>query len=275
MTTATTPAHGTTRTPTVSLFDRATALATVDQWIEEHADEVIANGGELTPALAQVLEQAEGDFKSKIERVGLKCKEFSANAEIAKGMKTAISAQASAMLQRERMWENAVKSLKQYAGMCLAAANLTSSKTPACTVRIQNNPETLRHVYQPGDLLAIADAADECTRSRDARDPDSYAPEPSPIARFITVTRSATIDTNALLLAMQARYVELMDEADALGWRDLDGETIEQLQAIDEKDRPAAMNKAVDALRSAYAATEMQRDFPGCTIVRGAHVRIS
>lgn len=259
MATATTPARGHPHTPSVSLYERATALATIDVWIEEHADEIVANGGELTPELAQLLEQAEGDLATKLERVTLKVREFVTNAEIAKGTKQAISAQAAAMLQRERMWENAAKSLKKYAGMCLEAANLSTIKTTLGAVRIQKNPETLTHTHTSETLLAIHDTAGK----------------PHALLPYLTVTRSATLDTKALLAAMQAREAELIEEATSVE-ANFDDATCRRLEQIDDTAAfSAEYDKALAAQRATHVATELQREFPGCMIGRSSHVRIA
>lgn len=60
-------------TATVPLYELARARDILDEWFVEHE-------GEVTPELAQMLEEIEGQVNEKIERVGLYIQEQYANA---------------------------------------------------------------------------------------------------------------------------------------------------------------------------------------------------
>ncbi len=118
---------------TIKLYEATDALATVDAWIQEHADEILANGGELTPELLALLDQAEGDFDAKVEKVALKVRELIAEAD-------AVKVEADRLTQRAKTAKNAADSLKAYLHRQLEAAGKTQVKGTLVTVALQKNP---------------------------------------------------------------------------------------------------------------------------------------
>jgi hypothetical protein len=114
------------------LYDATDALLEVRVWVEEHLDEIIASGGELPPALAEVIELAEAQFEQKTERVGLFVKELVVSAKAAK--------EASQQLaQRAKGFDATAEGLKSYLRRELYRADVGAVKRPLCTVRIQRN----------------------------------------------------------------------------------------------------------------------------------------
>jgi hypothetical protein len=133
----------------MKLYEAVDALATVSGWIEEHGDEITAAGGELSPELAELLDQAEGDFRDKAERVGLKIRELMATAE-------AVKSEEARLAQRRKAWEHAATSLKQYLQRGLEAAQMDSVKGTLCTVAIQKNPPSVKGLLTETELAELA-----------------------------------------------------------------------------------------------------------------------
>ena len=129
----------------MKLYEATAQLEVVNGWIEEHADEILANGGELTPELSTLLDLAEGDFKTKVQAVALKVRELQAEAE-------AVKIEAARLSQRAKTASNAAESLKGYLHRHLEAAGETTVKGTLVTVAIQKNPPAV-------ELGDTADAA--------------------------------------------------------------------------------------------------------------------
>ncbi len=127
----------------LKLHEATAALHIVDEWLEEQ-------GGELTPELEAILEQAEGDFATKVERVALKVKELDAEAE-------AIKAEEQRLAARRKARENGAKSLKQYLERCLDAAGKEKVNGVLVTVAFQLNPPALS-VPADADLKELYEA---------------------------------------------------------------------------------------------------------------------
>lgn len=141
----------------MKLYEATAALETVNAWIEEHADEVLANGGALPPALADLLDLAEGDFAAKVEAVGLKVRELHAEAEAVKG-------EVARLAQRAKTATHAAESLKTYLHRALDAAGETTVKGTLVTVAIQQNPPSVQGDLSPDALSDLmADGADFVT----------------------------------------------------------------------------------------------------------------
>ena len=128
----------------ITLYDAVAALGITEEWLEE-------SGGELTPELEALLDNATMTFKEKVERVALKVRALESEAQAIKDETARLTARAMAR-------ENAAKSLKTYLQRCLEAAGETKVTGLLCTVAVQLNnpslivPETsdLRELYQAG-----------------------------------------------------------------------------------------------------------------------------
>lgn len=129
----------------IRLYEAAAQLETVNGWIEEHADEILANGGELTPELSALLDLAEGTLAEKAERVALKVRELQTEAE-------AIKVEATRLTQRAKTATNAADSLKDYLHRTMEAAGIPSIKGTLVTVAIQKNPPSVKGEISPDAL---------------------------------------------------------------------------------------------------------------------------
>lgn len=119
----------------MKLYEAVEALAIVDELIEEHAEAIAAAGGDImaVPAIADLLDQAEGDFATKVERVALKVRELTGAAEVVKTEVERLNA-------RKKAYENAAAGLKGYLLRMLQAAGKTKVEGKLATVAIQKNP---------------------------------------------------------------------------------------------------------------------------------------
>jgi len=133
----------------MKLYETVEALGTVNAWIDEHADELLASGGELSPELAQLLEQAEGDFAEKVERVALKVRSLLAEGD-------AIKVEEVRLAQRRKSREHAAESLKQYLQHALDMAGETKVTGTLVTVAIQKNPPSVRGLVDESQLAEWA-----------------------------------------------------------------------------------------------------------------------
>lgn len=113
----------------MKLYEATAALAITDEWLDEL-------GGELTPEIEALLDEAEGTFAEKVERVALKLKSLEAEA-------AAIKAEESRLAARRKARENGVTSLKTYLQRNLEAAGKQKVDGLLCTVALQLNPPAL------------------------------------------------------------------------------------------------------------------------------------
>lgn len=131
---------------TMKLYEATAALGITEEWLEE-------TGGELTPALEALLEQAGADFADKVERVALKVRELEAEAK-------ALGDEIARLKARQMARENGAKSLKAYLQRCLTVAGTDKVNGLIVTVALQQNPaavqvpdwtdEQLRELYEAG-----------------------------------------------------------------------------------------------------------------------------
>ena len=124
----------------ITLYDAVAALGITEEWLEE-------SGGELTPELEALLDNATMTFKEKVERVALKVRGLESEAE-------AIGDEVARLKARAMARENAAKSLKNYLQRCLEQTGETRVEGLLCTVAIQlNNPSLV--VPETSDLREL------------------------------------------------------------------------------------------------------------------------
>ena len=124
----------------ITLYDAVNALGITEEWLEE-------SGGELTPELESLLDNATMTFKEKVERVALKVRSLESEAQ-------AIGDEVSRLKARAMARENAAKSLKTYLQRCLEQANEPKVVGLLCTVAVQLNPPSLT-VPESSDLQEL------------------------------------------------------------------------------------------------------------------------
>ena len=130
------------------LYEATDALAQVAEWREEHADEMIAAGGEIPEALSELIDQAEGDFATKVERVGLFAKERLAQAKMVK-------AEADSLAARAKRLESQGEAMKRYLLLNLVRANRKMVEGKLLDVRVQANPIAFKYTFSPEQLAEL------------------------------------------------------------------------------------------------------------------------
>ena len=130
----------------LKLYEASEALEIVESWIEEHADELLANGGELSPELAALIDQARDAFEGKVERVALKVRELLATAQ-------AVELEEKRLGQRRKALENAAAAIKAYLKIHLERTGETKIQGTLATVALQKNGQPSITVEVPVDSL--------------------------------------------------------------------------------------------------------------------------
>lgn len=125
--------------PRLRLYDHTAALETVHEWL-------IESGGELTPEIEALLDEAEDAFAAKAERVALKVREMETEAK-------AVKEEADRLAARARSLERGARSLKDYLHEQCFAAGQTVVKGRLATVRVQKSPVSALCTI-PEDALA-------------------------------------------------------------------------------------------------------------------------
>jgi hypothetical protein len=133
-------------TTPVKLYETAEALLIVEQWIDEHADELLASGGELPPALAELIDQATAQLEGKVEKVALKVRELEATAG-------AVKLEADRLAQRAKTFTNAAAALKAYLKVQLERTNVMKVEGKLATVALQKNSQPSVSLTVPLDHL--------------------------------------------------------------------------------------------------------------------------
>lgn len=112
--------------PRLRLYDHTAALEIAHEWL-------IESGGELTPEIEALLEEAEEEFGAKAERVALKVRELEAEAK-------AVKEEADRLAARAKAATNGARSLKDYLLEQCHRAGQLAVKGKLATVRVQNSP---------------------------------------------------------------------------------------------------------------------------------------
>lgn len=178
------------------LWPQTKPLASLEDLIEEHAEALAENGGNLEaiPEIAALLAFDEPTFLADLERWALKVQALKADAE-------AVKVERVRLELREKRWAKAAESLKGYMQRQMEGRRIGKHKTPAVTVTLAKNSQStvratsesaLEELYASGsplveqvvsyklkrDDVLLAHAEDEKLRAmlRD-RHADALAPE--------------------------------------------------------------------------------------------------
>jgi len=109
----------------------------LSQDLEAIGEEIAANGGELTPELEARLEELDGSFDEKVERVGLYICQLQASAGAAKTEKDRLAA-------IQKRYDSEAKSLKAYLLRHLEHHGKARVETAKIRVRVQASAEAVR-----------------------------------------------------------------------------------------------------------------------------------
>lgn len=116
------------------LWPQTAPLRTLEELIEEHAEELARNGGDLEaiPEIAAVLAFDETAFLQELERWALKVQALKADAE-------AVKIERVRLQEKENRWTKAAESLKAYMVRQMEARQLKKHKTPLVTISAVRN----------------------------------------------------------------------------------------------------------------------------------------
>lgn len=158
---------------TMKLYEIKDARAILDTWLDE-------TEGELTPELAELLDQIDGQADEKIERVALYIRERLAQAKAVREERDRLDA----TVKRE---ERAAESLKTYLKLQMESLGKTKVNGLLATIAIQRNSQpSVTHALTDADL---------------AHAYETHAP----VAQFIReIPVSYRIDRDAVLAAQKA-----------------------------------------------------------------------
>lgn len=118
-----------TAAPTLKLYEIAAD-------IEAITEELVANGGEITDAIAAQLEAMEGAFAAKVERTALAIRNLEGTAKAASDEVERLSELASSR-------KKAAERLREYLAVCMEAANVPKVETPLVKARLQQARESI------------------------------------------------------------------------------------------------------------------------------------
>lgn len=131
------------------LYDYVDALDVIRVWVDEHADEIIAAGGELPPELAELCDAVEQGLADKAEAVALYIRELESSA-------AAVQAEEERLAARRRHYERAAKGLKGYLLMQLQRADIPKIEGKLITVTRQKSPPSVRGSLSQAQMAKLA-----------------------------------------------------------------------------------------------------------------------
>lgn len=141
--------------PVLTLYDISERLHSIEAFIDENADAIIAAKGDLDaiPGLVEQLELVEGEFTAKVERVVL----FIQNRAALEGVRRK---QAESFARMADVDRNVVASLKAYLVRCQRRAGKPKVETSLVISRVQkNSAQSVERAKEAATLEAIHDLA--------------------------------------------------------------------------------------------------------------------
>jgi hypothetical protein len=247
----------------LTLRDTTDLLIAVNQYIEEHVDEIELNGGALPDDLAALLDEIVAGQMDRVDAIAAKLDELSGYAAGAKATKDRAA-------RRQKVWENAIAAIKNYAFREVSRVNGGPHgfiKGKSSTLRIQRNGQPSTDLTVPKDgerSITIVPSHQAVLLAAVAAN--------QPMSRFITVERVAHLDKKALGAAYEARRAQLEDESSLLGESDIPES---MRQSLGAEPNPEDVAGVLADLRARYVNDNLRAEFPGVACERGFHVRIS
>lgn len=119
-------------------------LAALD-YIDEHADEIIAAGGVLPDELAELLDQAEGELEAKIEQIALLIQTINANADV-------LDSEIKRLQARRDSFHKSAEGLKGYVQAELTHAGIKRVKTARISTWVQKNGRPSLTLIDPENI---------------------------------------------------------------------------------------------------------------------------
>lgn len=137
-------------TAALRFYDTVDALLTVREWCDEHVEQIIEAGGDIgaLPELAALVDQAEGDFTEKAERVALFIRELLLSAK-------AVAEEAARLTARAKHLDKSAEALKHYLLLNLQRAETKKVEGKLVTVRVQASPAAVQHALTDAELQRL------------------------------------------------------------------------------------------------------------------------
>jgi len=180
------------------LYECVDDLLTVRDWLDEHAEQVIEAGGDIAalPELAALMDQAEGDFEAKVERVALFILELTRTAD-------AVAEEAKRLTARAARDKKSADALKQYLLLNMQRAECKKVEGKLATVRVQASPGAVQHALSQDELAAIYKIGDKNIARFVRQVPATYRIDPKaiveadalgePIPAGVTITKGVHV----------------------------------------------------------------------------------
>ena len=169
----------------IKLYEAAEQLEIVRGWMNEFEEEIIAGGGVIPDALAELLEKAEGDLTTKVERVALVQQELKHSAEAAKSEATRLLALASARTR-------AADVLRNYLLGTLLGLRVKKVDAPRVKVAVQRNGQASIGAPDQATLYGMI-VENNARRERDLPVVSSD-PTETPVERYLTLRLLPTVE---------------------------------------------------------------------------------
>lgn len=247
----------------LTLRDTVDLLSLLQGAIEDHVDEIELNEGALPDWLAQLLDEVDAALMERVDALAKVIDDFEGFASSAKATKDRAA-------RRQKVWENAVKSMKAYGMLQVQRIGGGFVKGKSAVLRIHNNSAPATTVNLTDEQLLEICAID-------ASNILVAGYKPHPLSPYLSVTRVVSIDKKALAAAFEARRDELARESELLGETDLPDEVQQSIALNDDGDDTRHQHlagAAIDGMRRNYVTTQLESEFPGVSVVRGVHLRI-
>lgn len=134
----------------LKFYETVDALLTVREWMDEHAEQIIEAGGDIEalPELAQLVDQAEGDFAEKAERVALFILELTRTAD-------AVAEEAKRLAARAAHGKKSADALKHYLLLNMQRAECKKVDGKLATVRVQASPAAVHSALTDVELADL------------------------------------------------------------------------------------------------------------------------
>lgn len=137
-------------TTMLRLYEITDQLDVVRDWLYEHDEEIRAAEGAIPDELAALLNEVEGDFKSKAENVALFVRELIANSKAVKEERDRLDAKA-------KHYERSAESLKAYLKLNMERADIPKVEGKLVSVRLQKNPPAVKVLLDQETLGKMRD----------------------------------------------------------------------------------------------------------------------
>jgi hypothetical protein len=139
---------------TVTLGERREALDIIDGWIRENESEIAAAEGALPDFLVQLLDEAEGAFKTKAARVARYILTLDGEAR-------QLADEIDRLRLRQKVRQNAATRLRRYLFDHMRLQNIADASDPFITVKLQKTPPKVTDagLLTPDDLQDMYERA--------------------------------------------------------------------------------------------------------------------